>query len=169
MKKKTKEKLNQVLIFLVKFNLLAIPLYILILLDFSVPPLQNFVALLSHKLLLAMGIQSNLNQHNLIAIKEFKMFFVEISMDCTGWKSFYALFALTIATPKIKIRKKILFLFISIPLLFFINIARIALTIYLSLIQPESFGFVHDFLWQWGLTLTIIGTWVVWLKIEKRI
>jgi|YelNatPaOPRAMG01_1025707.scaffolds.fasta_scaffold10284_2 exosortase/archaeosortase family protein len=169
MKRKTKKKLIQILLFLVKFNLLAIPLYILIFLNFSLPPLQNFVALLSHKLLSAIGIQSSLDQHNLIAIKEFKVFFVEISMDCTGWKSLYTLFALTIATPEVKIKRKFLFLLVSIPFLFFVNIGRIVLTIYLSLIEPESFAFVHDFLWQWGLILTIIGTWALWLKLEKRI
>jgi exosortase/archaeosortase family protein len=169
MKRKTKKKLIQVLIFLIKFNLLAIPFYILNFLDFSIPPLQYLVAFLSHKLLSTIGIQSSLNQNTLIAIKEFKMFFVEISMDCTGWKSFYALSALTLATPKIEIKRKLLFLFISIPSLFFVNIVRIVLTIYFSLIKPESFALIHDFLWQWGLILTIIGLWIVWLRFEKRI
>jgi exosortase/archaeosortase family protein len=169
MKKKTKKKLIQLLFFLIKFNLLAIPLYLLIYLDISYPPLQNLVAFLSQKLLSKIGIQSSLDQNTLIVAKEFKIAFVEISMDCTGWKSFYALFALAIATPGIKTKKKFLFIFFALPLLFFVNIGRIVTTIYLSLIEPESFAFVHNFLWQWGLILAILGVWVLWLRIEKRI
>jgi exosortase/archaeosortase family protein len=105
----------------------------------------------------------------LIAVREFNIAFVEISMDCTGWKSFYALFALAVATPGVRLKRKVLLISFGIPFLFLVNIARIAITLYLSLIEPKSFAFVHNFLWQWGLILAIVGVWGVWLKIEKRI
>ncbi|MEM5870130.1 MAG: archaeosortase/exosortase family protein [Candidatus Aenigmatarchaeota archaeon] len=169
MKKKTKKKLLQVLWFLVKLNLLAIPLYLLLYFNFSYQPLQDLVAFLSYKLLSALGVQASLNHSNLIATKGLKIAFVDVSMDCTGWKSLYALFALTIATPEIKLKKKSIFLAISLPSLFFINIARIVVTIYISLLEPEIFGFVHDILWSWGLVAAVLGIWLLWLKNEKRI
>jgi exosortase/archaeosortase family protein len=169
MKKKTRKKLLQILFFLIKLNLLALPLYILIFLDFSYPPLQNFVAFLSYKLLSFFGIQASLNQSTLTAAMGFKIFFIDISMDCTGWKSLYTLFALTIATPGIKLKRKLIFLVLSLPSLFLFNILRIVATVYLSLLEPEVFAFVHDILWSWGLVVAILGFWAIWLKIEKRI
>lgn len=169
MKKKTRKKLLQVLWFLVEFNILAIPLYILLYLNFSYKPLQELVAFLSYKILQAIGIQASLKQASLIAVKDFKIAFVEIDMDCTGWKSMYALFALALATPSIEWKKKLIFLAFALPSLFFFNLARIVATVYLSLINPELFSFVHDFFWQFGLIFAILASWLLWLRVEKRI
>jgi len=170
MKRSTKKKLIQVIWFLVKFNLLAIPLYILLFLNFSFLPLQNLVAHLSYMGLKSAGIRVSLNQASLIVIQGFKIGVIEISMDCTGWKSAYALVALTIATPAIKKWRKMKFLLVSLPALFLLNVLRIVTTIYLSLnLDPKYFGLVHDFFWQWGLIVAILGIWVIWLKHEKRI
>jgi len=170
MKRKTKKKLVEVILFLVKFNLLAIPMYILIYLIFSFQPLQNLVAYLSYKLLQIIGAEAWLNQSSVILTEGFKIAIIEISMDCTGWKSAYALFALAIATPLIELRKKIKFLLVSLPTLFLLNILRIAVTAYLSLrLDPQYFAIFHDFLWQWGLIAAVLGMWAIWLKYEKRI
>jgi len=169
-KEKTRKKLLGVIYFLIKFSLLAIPLYLLIFVNFSIPSLQNLVAYLSYSILKTVGIQTKLNQSLLTVVSGFKISVIEISMDCTGWKSAYALLALAIATPAIKIRKKIKFLLVSLPLLFLINILRIVTVIYLSLILgPEYFGLVHDLFWQWGLVVAVLSIWVIWLKYEKRI
>jgi exosortase/archaeosortase family protein len=104
-----------------------------------------------------------------MAAMGFKIVFIDISMDCTGWKSLYTLFALALVTPGIKLNKKGIFLALSLPLLFSINIARIVITIYLSLLEPEIFSFLHDILWSWGLIIAILGFWLSWLKFEKRI
>lgn len=169
MKKKTKRKLLEVLVFLIKFNLLAIPLYILSFLDFSYQPLQELVANLAFLFLKAMGIETSLKGSTILAIKELKVAFIDISMDCTGWKSLYALSALTISTPKIKVKKKIIFLAISLPFIFIFNTFRIALTTHVYLMSPEYFELVHNFFWQWGLIIVILLCWLVLLKIEKMI
>lgn len=160
----------EALIFLVKFNLLAIPLYILLYLNFSYQPFQNLVAFLSYEFLSMIGIQASLSRSLLTIVSGFKITLVEISMDCTGWKSMYALTALAIATPGLKAGRKTKFLILALPILFFFNIARIVVSIYLSLVlEPALFGLVHDILWQWGLILAVLGIWVFWLKHEKRI
>jgi len=169
-KENTRKKLLGVIYFLVKFSLLAIPLYLLIFANFSMPALQNLVAYLSYSILNAFGIQTKLNQSSLTVVSGFKISVIEISMDCTGWKSAYALLALVIATPAIKIRKKFKFLLVSLPVLFLINILRIVSVIYLSLsLEPKYFGLVHDILWQWGLIIAVLSIWAIWLKYEKRI
>jgi exosortase/archaeosortase family protein len=169
-RRRTRKKLREVLLFLFKFNLLAIPLYILLYLDFSFQPLQDFVAFLSFKLLSMLGIQASVNESLITVISGFKLSIIDISMDCTGWKSLYALFALAVATPGIKIARKRNFLLLTLPLLFLLNILRIVITVYLSLfLEPAIFGLVHDIFWQWGLTIAILGMWVFWLKYEKVI
>lgn len=165
-----RRRLVDALIFLIKFNLLAIPLYILLYLNFSYQPLQNLVAFLSYKTLKMLGIQVSLSGSLLTVVEGFKISLVEISMDCTGWKSLYALAALTIATPGFKTKRKAIFLILALPFVFFVNIFRIAITSYLSLVlEPVSFGLFHDIFWQWGLILAVLGVWVLWLKYEKRI
>lgn len=166
---KNKKKLIQVLLFLVKLNLLAIPLYILIHLNFSYQPFQNLVAFLSYKILKYFGLEVSLNQNRLIAVRGFEVNFVDIDMDCTGWKSLYALFALTIATPGLNLKKKLKFLSISLPSIFFFNTFRIAICVYLSFLKPELFSFIHDFLWKFGLIAAILFSWILWLRYEKRI
>jgi len=170
MKRKTGKKLMEVIWFLLRFNLLAIPLYILLYLDFSFQPLQNLVAFLSFKLLSISGVQASLSGSLITVISGFRLSVIDVSMDCTGWKSAYALLALAVATPAIKMKKKIKFLLFSLPPLFLINILRIAATTYLSLsLDPKYFSLVHDLLWQWGLAFAVLGIWVFWLKREKRI
>ncbi|MEM5829733.1 MAG: archaeosortase/exosortase family protein [Candidatus Aenigmatarchaeota archaeon] len=169
MRRKTRKQLLQVFWFLVKFNLLAIPLYLLLYLNFSYKPLQNLVAFLSYKLLLALGTKASLDGSSLKVVNNFTIFFVEIDMDCTGWKSLYALFSLTMATPFIKLKKKLFFLLVALPSIFFFNIVRIALTAYIYLVESSLFEFIHDFLWKFGLIFAILASWILWLKYEKRI
>ncbi|MEM5766440.1 MAG: archaeosortase/exosortase family protein [Candidatus Aenigmatarchaeota archaeon] len=169
MNKKTKGKLLQVLWFLFKFNLLAVPLYILLYFNFSYRPLQDFVTFLSYKLLLTLGVKTSLDGQILKAVNNFNIYFIEMDMDCTGWKSLYTLFSLVMATPSIKLKKKLFFLIITLPSIFFFNIARIVLTIYISLIDPNFFELIHDFLWKFGLIFAVLASWALWLRYEKRI
>ncbi len=158
------------MIFLVKLNILATPLYILNQLNISFPQLQEAIAYLSTLFLKFIGIQASLKGYFINASFGLSSTIIEISFDCTGWKSAYALFALAIATPSISFRKKLKFLLISLPLLFLINIFRIVLTIYLFFIlSPKYFGIIHDFLWQWGLIAIILCFWIFWLRHEKKI
>ncbi|MFH8108913.1 MAG: archaeosortase/exosortase family protein, partial [Candidatus Aenigmatarchaeota archaeon] len=108
-----KDELLQILLFFVKLNLLAIPLYILLYINFSYEPLQHLVTFLSYKILRAVGFELAMDKTRLIFAKGFELNFVDIDMDCTGWKSLYALIALTLATPSMSWKKKSIFLSIS--------------------------------------------------------
>jgi exosortase/archaeosortase family protein len=89
----------------------------------------------------------------------------EMTFDCTGWKSMYALFALVIATPGAALNKKLKFLLVGLPTIFAVNLLRIATTIAFVV----SFGIayldvVHSILWQEGLIIAVVAVWYLWLR-----
>ena len=160
------KKLVKILFFLLKFNLLAIPLYITLYFNLSFPPLQNFLAYLIFQTLKIFGYSVSLNGYFLI-IQNFPEI-IEVSWDSTGWKSLYALTALVLATPLSNFYKKMKFLILALPTLFLINYIRILTTILVSI----KFGFkyfeiIHTFLWREGLIFAIIAIWVLYLLKKK--
>jgi exosortase/archaeosortase family protein len=163
-KKILNQKMLEVLIFLIKFNLLSIPLYLIIFFNFSFPQIQNFLASLISFFLKALGYNTANKDYTISILYSNRLNQIEISWDCTGWKSLYALFALTLATP-VNLIKKIRFLILALPSLFLINLARILTTIIFSL----SYGFnyfevIHTFFWRWGLIFLVPLIWFTWIK-----
>jgi exosortase/archaeosortase family protein len=159
--KEINKKLIGILWFLVKFNLLAIPLYLIIYMNLTLPAVQSFVANSVHTILSALGYMSELNGYMI----NFPIVSVEITFDCTGWKSVYALFALVVATPSVLWKKKLKFLAVGLPAIFVINILRIVTTLAVVM----SFGIeylevAHNILWQEGLILAVLGIWYFWLR-----
>jgi exosortase/archaeosortase family protein len=162
----SEEKLIKILLFLLKFNLLAIPLYIVLYFNFSFSPLQNFLAYLIFQTLKILGYNTSLNGYFLI-IQNFPEI-IEISWDSTGWKSLYALTALVLATPLSNFYKKVKFLILALPTLFLINYVRILTTILISIkFGLKYFEIIHTFLWREGLIFAIIAIWALYLLKEK--
>lgn len=157
-----KKIVKDVLVFLIKFNLLLIPFYAIIYFDVSFYPLQtaftNFMAFI----LKFMGYQ--------VSTSEFFLFLgrnqypIDISRDCIGWKSAYSLFALVFATTGL-LKDKLRFIAVWIPILFVVNIFRVLITMLVGL----NFGFqyvefIHTFLWQEVMIVALLLVWYVWLK-----
>jgi exosortase/archaeosortase family protein len=164
MGKKKNEKLKKILFFLIKFNLLAIPLYLILIFNLSFQPFQNFVATLTTISLKSLGYRVAQDGFTLAIFHSNKLSQLEISWDSTGWKSLYALFALVFATSG-DLRKKIKFLIIALPTLFLINILRIVSTIVFALeFGFEYFDLIHLFLWREGLIFFVILFWFIWAK-----
>lgn len=162
-KKVDKNRLKKIAWFLVKFNLLAIPMYLILYFNISFYPLQRFLSLMLEKTLNAMGHVA-VSDGDILLIEGFPSP-VNISWDCTGWKSMWALTALVLATPRQNQRGKAKFLSLSLPLLFLLNFVRILTTILLSF----KFGFqyldiIHTFIWREGLIMAVIAAWYLWLK-----
>jgi exosortase/archaeosortase family protein len=167
-----RKKLWTLLLFLIKFNILAIPMYLVLLLNLSYPPLQTFLTDITYRNLNLMGYHATLV--NSPASEVPLIFFsdqfpkVQISWDSTGWKSMYALLALTIATPFSDFKRKIRFLAVGIPSIFLLNYLRIITTILISLtFGVQYFEVVHTLLWREGLILAVITIWYLWLKKVK--
>jgi len=167
-----KKKFETIAWFLIKFNLLAIPLYLAMYFNFSYPPLQNFLTAASVPFIELFGYETSLiNSSNCNIPSIFGIGFEEpicISWDSTGWKSMYALAALAIATPVAAWKRKLKFLGIGLPLVFLINYLRIVTTILIALkFGWGYFDIVHTFLWREGLILAVVAIWYIWLRKEK--
>ncbi|MDI6806745.1 MAG: exosortase/archaeosortase family protein [Candidatus Aenigmarchaeota archaeon] len=157
-----RKKLIKIIFFLVKFNLLAIPMYVILYFNFSFQPLQNFLAYLIFLALKIIGYDVSLNGYFLV-IQNFPKI-IEVSWDSTGWKSLYTLAALIIATPLSNFNRKSRFLLLALPAIFLINYVRVLTTILISVkFGFEYFEIVHTFLWREGLILVIIAFWVLYL------
>jgi exosortase/archaeosortase family protein len=170
MKKKIlRKKLWAVALFLIKFNLLAIPMYLVLWLNLSYPPLQIFLTDLVYGTLNFLGynatlVTSSVSVVPLISISD-NYPKIQISWDSTGWKSLYALAALTIATPSATIKRKAKFLAVVLPLLFVLNFTRILTTILVAVNYGfQYFEIVHTLLWREGLILVVVLLWYLWLR-----
>lgn len=165
LKNSQRKKLIEVIKFLLIFNILAIPMYTVLYYSITYEPLQNLIAFITTKFLQSVGIDA-LQQNFLITLlANNQLLKIEISFDSTGWKTLYALFALTIATPKRKMKGKMKFLAVGLPLLFALNLLRIFTTILIA----ADFGFqyfdvVHLFLWREGLIAAVLIVWYMWLR-----
>ena len=169
-KERLTNRLASVLIFLVTFNLLAIPLYIVTYANLSFEPLKELNARIVSATLKFFGYDSYSDGSTVDLVSNGVLQKIDISWDSTGWKSMYAIAALILATPisKSKISRKIKFAVIGIAIIFFINYLRISSTILIS----ANFGFnlfdiIHTVLWREGLILAVVGVWLVWMRMEK--
>lgn len=163
-----RRKLLATLIFSIKLNLLVIPLYILIYLDFSLPSLQNFLAYLISLTLSSLKFPVTSEGKNIFIFltesESYRIIPFEISMDCTGWKSMYLLTALVFAS-SFELKKNLKFLAITLPFLFIINFLRIVSTIAIALTFGfEFFEVTHNILWREGMVFIVVIIWYLWLR-----
>jgi len=151
--------------FFILFNLLAIPMHIILYFNLYYIPLQKFVALLTYNILRVLGFQTEISMYILKVVSFQGIQIVEISMDSTGWKSLYALVALVIATPDRKWKEKIKFLIFALPVIFGLNVLRIATTIAMCATYGlQYFEIIHTLLWREGLILVVVAVWYIWLR-----
>ncbi len=169
--KRQKKSLNKkdafrILKFLVRFNLFAIPLYLIIVSGFQLGFLKDATADFTFHMLRLTGIDASITG-NLISIPaENGVFAARIDWDCTGWKSMFALFALIFATD-FSMRKKLHGL-VLIPAVYIVNLLRIwFMFLFVSDFGLAYYDIVHATIWSWGLILTVLVLWVVWMRFFK--
>jgi exosortase/archaeosortase family protein len=148
--------------FLIRLLVWAIPLYIILLLDLSLPQLQHFIADIVTYMLNLAGMHPVLKDLLIsIPIRD-GSWGAFINWDCTAWKSLLAFLALVMAVDKGD-KKKGLVLFL--PLIFVINILRIFFMFwFVQTYDLAYFGLVHTLIWSWGMIFTILIFWVIWLR-----
>lgn len=165
---KQQAKLLALLKFLIIFNLLAIPLHLIIFFKANLYPLASFERSQVSFFLTLFGIRHRLvdipyNSGLLPAIDLEKKIMI-IGEACTAVRSMLAFAALVIASPKaLSHKKKALFL---IPVIYGANIFRMVSLAFVSLSYPSLFDLFHMLLWREGLILLIIGLWIYWFKHE---
>ena len=156
-------KLLKVLKFLVKFNLIAIPLYVIIILEWRFVELQQMTANLVYGLLNYVGANPAINGYLISIPVKNGTWGALINWDCTGWKSMLAFFALVMATD-LPMRRKAYGLLL-IPLIYVINLFRIFfMFFYVRTFDLAHYNLVHTVVWSWGLILVILVLWVFWLR-----
>ena len=163
---KRQKKLLEILKFLVVFNLLSIPLHLIIFLKINLYPLSNIERLQASFILNLIGIKHelidvNLGGQILPAIKTGGKI-MAIGEACTSIRSILAFLALVFASPKkLKAKKKGL---IYLPIIYIANVFRIVTLGLVSVEMPSLFDLIHIFLWREGLIALIILLWVYWFN-----
>lgn len=164
-KRLSRKKLTEIAKFLLIFNMLAIPMYVVLYYNLSFDPLRNFIAFLSAKFLSLFGIDVVQQDSFLNILANNQLLKIDISFDSTGWKTLYALVALAFATPAKKLKDKMKFLAIGLPVLFALNLLRIATTILIAVVFGyQYFEVVHIFLWREGLIAAVVLIWFLWFR-----
>jgi exosortase/archaeosortase len=153
MRRRKNRTLATIAWFVVKFNLLALPMYLAIFSGFSHEPLRISTAWISNVVLNSIGYTTIQSGHTI----QTSVADVDISWDSTGWKSMYALVALALATP-LGNRSR----------LKFIAMLRIVTTIGAALSYGmQYFDILHLLLWREGLITAVVAIWGAWLWREK--
>lgn len=154
----------QVFLFLLRFNLLAIPMYIVILSGFQWTFLNQATEDIVFNMLLASNVPVEKTGQFITVPVESGSFAGSVDWDCTGWKSMYALFALIFAT-SLALRKK-LYGLVFIPIVYLINLVRIWFMFWFVYNYGVTYySIVHATIWSWGLIATIIALWLIWIKL----
>ena len=175
LKIKDTRKFELIADFLIKFNLLAIPMYAIMFADITFYPLQLFLTEIVYKVIESAGYWIAKSGITIILFAPVEppgpplAQQITMGFDCTAWKTIYTFAALVIATPVAGMWKKLRFIIIGSVALFAINVVRLITT----LIAAYTLGFeyleiMHTLLWREGLILALIALWLIWLRKQKN-
>lgn len=145
--------------FLIKFILLAAPFYLFMRSGWELPALRSLNAAISSTLLNFVGLSTTSAGSTITA----DTLIVDVSWDSTGWKSMLAFTALVLATNR-DLRTKVSGILFGATILFAANILRITSMIYAVDVFGVPYELLHTILWRWGLTVMVLGTWLLWLQ-----
>jgi exosortase/archaeosortase family protein len=147
------------LLFLVRFTVLAAPIYLLLWQGWDPVWLRSINATVSSHVLNLAGLETASSGTFLSA----PSILVDVSVDSTGWKSMIAVTALILATLGENRRKRLYGIASGIGIVSIGNIGRITSMVYAVEVFGADYEFIHTFLWRWGLTFLVFGYWALWL------
>ena len=157
---KNRRKLLMLVEFIVKFNLLAIPMYAIILSGMQLQPLQDATTSAVYAIFRFLGYAAE-RSGTTIAFGAPLYTNIVIDTDCAAWKSMYAFAALIVATPfALGWEKRLKLILLGVAALFVLNVVRIVSTVAVAV----SFGIgwldvVHTVLWREGMILAVVLFW----------
>lgn len=91
-----------------------------------------------------------------------------ISADCTGVFLAAMLVALILAYP-IRPSLRAVGMVGGVAVLLVVNLARLVAVAGLSVAAPSLFQVAHDFLFQVGMVMVVLGVWAAWLAYARRL
>lgn len=150
--------------FLVKFNVFAIPLYLVMISGWQLPQLIEATAAAVQLLLGAAGVPFERSGLTFSVPVNNGNWGAVINWDCVGWKSMLAAFALVMATD-FKLKRKLKGLAVLLPVVYAANLLRIAFLVwFVAAYDTAYFALVHAALWSWGLIAVVAVSWAAWVK-----
>lgn len=169
---KRQKKLWTLLKFLVIFNILAIPLHLIIYFNFSVYPLALLERSQVSFFLDVFGLKHALYDvpfsNGFIPAININEQVLAIGEPCTSIRSLLAFTALVVASPrKSWVSKKRALVYL--PVIYAFNILRIVTLAFVSFRMPDFFDVVHIFLWREGMIALILLLWIYWFKQEEPV
>lgn len=156
------QRLWEVLLFLVRFTVLAAPLYLLLWNDWNPVWLRELNAAVAANVLSGLGLDV-VQSGSFIGTGQFS---VDVSTDSTGWKSFLALVGLMLATRGEAREKKLYGALLALVIVFTGNITRLVTMVYAVAVWGVDYQLIHTFFWRWGLTALVLVSWIAWLRWE---
>ncbi len=159
---KGNERLIYILTFLLRFCAMAIPLYFVLWLGADFSLLQKIVTGNVLSTLPLFGIDATADGFDIITNTKIPVI-VEISPDCTGWKSMLAYAALVLAVPNVSARKRA-FGLAGVLVIHALNVLRIAFLIWVETTYGiQAFLSAHTFMLKLGFPIVILLAWLCWL------
>lgn len=89
---------------------------------------------------------------------------IQIIGACVAGSAYLFLLMLNLATPHIKIVKRIKLIFFTFLTFLLINLFRIILLSYMFLDEFSNFAFFHEMFWYLGSTLFVVAIWFVGVR-----
>ena len=164
------QRLLKVLEFLIIFNLLAIPLQVIIHFNVNLYQLAFIERTHVSVLLDLFGIKHYLTDLStttgMIPAINLNDKILAIGEPCTAFRSILAFSALVIASPRDKnYKKKALML---IPIIYVFNVLRITSLAMITISNPSLFELLHVVLWREGLVFLILILWYYWFSTSQN-
>jgi len=164
------QRLWALLKFLIIFNLLAIPLQLIIFFRVNLYSLALIERAQVTFFLDLFGVDYLVYDvpygEGFIPAIDLNNHVLAIGEACTAIRSLLAFSALVIASPRSWRSKKKAVIFL--PIIYFANIIRIATLAFVSLSIPSFFDLFHIIVWREGLVFLILILWVYWFNKPSR-
>jgi len=162
---KNRRKLLMLVEFIVKFNLLAIPMYAIMLSGMQLQPLQDATTSAVYAAFKLLGYAAE-RSGTTIALGAPLYTNIVIDTDCAAWKSMYAFAALMLATPfALGWEKRLKLIVLGVAALFVLNVVRIVSTVAAAVTFGAAWlDVVHTVLWREGMILAVVLFWFVAIR-----
>ena len=92
---------------------------------------------------------------------------IEFIKACIAGSAYYLLLILNLATPKIKLRKRINMLLFAFGIFLFFNILRIFILAFLAISGSSFFDVTHKLFWYSLSTIFVVAIWFAEVKLFK--
>ena len=163
------KKLWDILWFLIRLLILAIPLYLVIFLAVDMTSLQVTVASQTSYILDNLGFNVMQDGYHIIVGTIENHFYFMINEDCTGWKSMLFLFALIFAVPAIAWKNRLAGLIVGIVIVWVANLGRVLGVVLAERMWGLDFAMaLHDYGYRLGMIAVVLLVWLVWLSLSRE-